>query len=682
MCGQGRKTLTLRDRAVAYADTLADLGYIWKRLDEDTSKYGKVALDLETTGLDPHTDRILLVQLCTDNDCYVIPARTPYGNTGFGNQKQWDESIAVIFKRISYLGYIAHNGKFEYQFVKTHYGIELQHIFDTMLAESVLGAGYFRPVDLGATIERRLGIKLDKATQKSFIDLDPDTFEATPEQIEYAVNDVMYMHALMQVQTARSVQKELQNVLQLEFDAMPVFADMELTGLYLNLNRHAEVLARYESDSRTYGELAVSLLDPHWQAFAAKVQAHNKEEYDKYVQHIAERRKSKANPDGDLVPGSDELKALYKERDKWKPKAISTIRLGSRMEVLSALLQLGIEMPNLKKETVKAFANRHDALTAFAKWRTAEKVVSTYGWSLRDRVHPKTHRVHTTYNQIVSTGRTSSRKPNHQNATPDIRATYEAEEGNMLVGADASNMELRIAAARYHDPAMIQAFEQGWDLHRMTAAAAWPELYSDWTQVPKDSAPKSHRSLGKTGNFLSIYGGTAEAAVYRGVFPDVATGVRVQTAIQKLYPKMWQGIWAEGPKALKRLYATTNMGRKRFFRPLGPEPDRRKDNDAWKLWRKRKRSIMRQAMNHGIQGTGADIMKLAGILIRQRLRKEGLGYVQAVVMVHDEWVYESKEADAQRVAEIVLDGMEQAAWHYVPNLVIPGEVHVSKQWEK
>jgi DNA polymerase I-like protein with 3'-5' exonuclease and polymerase domains len=340
--------------------------------------------------------------------------------------------------------------------------------------------------------------------------------------------------------------------------------------------------------------------------------------------------------------------------------------------VLAALKEAGIGLLDLTAQTVEENAHRNPVLGVYARWATANKIVSTYGDSLRARVNPGTGRIHGDFNQIVSTGRTSSREPNMQNMPKKIRACFKPAPSKRYVVADFAAMELSIAAGLSGDPVMIEAFNEGKDLHRMTAAAAWPGKFSDWTQVPKDS---DERALAKTANFASIYGSSARGLVTRGVIDDLATAEEVITGISTLYKTMWSWLRATGEQATRLYYAETALGRKRYFQRLGPKP---RDPELAEEWRRQRGGIKRQAQNHPVQGTGADIAKRAMVLIAEELADRG----DIVCMVHDEVVVECPTEHTEAVSELVLRSMEKAGAELVQGVPITADVHVVSCWEK
>jgi DNA polymerase-1 len=283
-----------------------------------------------------------------------------------------------------------------------------------------------------------------------------------------------------------------------------------------------------------------------------------------------------------------------------------------------------------------------------------------------------TGRIHGEYKQIVSTGRTACRWPNMQNIPNAVRACFKPREGHKLAVADLSNIELRVAAALSRDAVMLEAFREGKDLHAMTAAA-WPDLYGDWTAVPKDSA---ERAAAKTANFATIYGGSPASLYYRGIVDSLETAERVANGIAQTYPAMSQWMYQQGVRVLDLWYAETALGRRRFFNHLPPEPLDYDERQEW--WRKRN-GVIRAAKNMPVQGTAADIAKRAMVLMFQKLPPQA----RICAMVHDEIVVECPANLADEVAAIVKMCMEQAGTDMLGDIVTTStEVHVKDSWTK
>lgn len=660
-----------------YAESKEDLRLLFDALQASPD----VGFDLETTGLQSRTDSILLYQFATKTQAWVVNGRLA---------RQYPRAFGSVLEALAQRTAIGHNLRFEYAFIKEKHGVLLTNIFDTQLAEALLTAGRAdQQTNLGATMKRRLRLDVDKELQTSFIGLDPDTFEPTPEQVQYALADVVYMHRLRDVQRDRLITEGLSETFDLELRALPVFAEMEEAGLTLDLDCHASILDAVATEAAALAEQLTTVLGPVWTRQAT-------EDWTALNRLFLERQEAvekriyfkEKNPTGDVKRGTKEATALYAWRDEVKPKTkdVPEFSLTSREKVLFSLrTKLGWPaeyLPDLKKQTLLPI-QREPLIATYSAWVKANKVLTSFGQNLRDKVDATTGRVHPHYNQIVSTGRTSSSNPNGQQMPPAIRKCFVPAPGHRFVVADFSNMELRIAAGLAGDEAMMSAFRNGWDVHRMTAAAAWPDRYQSWQDVSKEGP---ERAAAKTVNFATIYGGTPYALYWRGLVDSEELAETVQAGFKAQFAATWEWVQANGALGLQQLSIRTAGGRKRYFRNPGPMPagdavvtnEDGEEEPARVAWNRARKRIRRQAMNHPVQGTGADIAKEAMYRIWTRLGDAG----RVVGMVHDEIIVEVREECADEVATLVAVSMEQAGAVYVPNLPIPGEVHIAERWEK
>jgi DNA polymerase I-like protein with 3'-5' exonuclease and polymerase domains len=282
-------------------------------------------------------------------------------------------------------------------------------------------------------------------------------------------------------------------------------------------------------------------------------------------------------------------------------------------------------------------------------------------------------RLHSEFaNTTVASGRLSSRDPNLMQVTMRFRDLFVPDEDCELVPGDMSQLELVVAAYMSRDPVMIEIIRQGWDMHRITAEA----IYSvPWRDVPKDS---SMRAVSKVANFLSNYGGQ-KRKLQEGiekdalskpelgiVVPDLAECSRILMAHKRKYVGYWA--WVERTKARTRAlgYAETAFGRPRFF------PDINSDNDEYRS------EAERAAVNHAIQGTAADLMKMAMVNIsRDKLMNEW-GYM--VLQVHDEIVSVVQKNYVAAYSERLKTHMELAQ-PFEPVVPLRAEVTHGMTWQ-
>lgn len=655
-----------------------------------------LAIDLETTGLNPLRDSILLISICTqDGRKWVV------GFSDFASCQQLRAAVAAPDKVC-----IAHNANFEYRFLLTHQ-CEVQRWWCTQVAEGLIQAGLREgttddgddKVPLSEVRQKYLGLPTDKTLQTSFVGENPATFVPTEAQVLYAAQDVEGLHEAMEAQLRRLEVEGMLRVARLEMAVLPALADMELNGFYLNLERHAEVLKGYVEEESTRRQAVESTLADlyysrvrRWNIDRAIVHAKMTEDINGILPGGRAKRESKQGP-GTPPEVMQRVQELRRVRDQYKPLPTDSFNLNSSQQVWEALAEAGVELykqdwdeaaadyitkKTTDKNVVKEAAAKPGAipeLAEYAAWAKAAKVVSTYGESLREKA-TSSGRIHTQYNQNVISGRTSSRGPNMQNMPPAIRACFEASPGHVLVVADAANQEGRLAAILSGDKNLLAAFREGKDWHKMTAALAYPEKFRSWEEVPKDSP---ERAGCKNANFSGIYGGTAKTLVSRGYVPDLQIGERLMQASYQFAPEVRATALRSADHAVVTGWVATISGRKRYFKP-NPRPEYgNKESKAYRRWAKRNGGIRRAAMNHPVQGSGADIMKLAMVLLRSEMPVMG---GRLVAMVHDELVYEVHEDYAEMASKLVAQKMEEAAACFTSVLPIPAEVHITKEWKK
>ena len=303
-------------------------------------------------------------------------------------------------------------------------------------------------------------------------------------------------------------------------------------------------------------------------------------------------------------------------------------------------------------------------LICIGEQRQLEKLRSTYVDALPMLVNPNTGRVHTSFNQVGAvTGRMSSSDPNLQNIPirtelgREIRRAFIAPPGWRLLSADYSQVELRVLAHVAGEPGLIAAFRANQDIHAATAA----QLF----HVPLDEVNRDQRGLAKTINFATIYGVSEFGLSSR-------TEMSRQEARHFLdqyfvtYPRIRDYIADTIRQATEQGYVSTLLGRKRFFPELQNS----------RLPYNQRQAIERAAINAPIQGTAADIMKLAMHHLHKRLAELGL-QARMLLQVHDELVLEMPETETAAVVALVREVMENA---YTLDVPLKADVEVGPNW--
>jgi DNA polymerase-1 len=322
------------------------------------------------------------------------------------------------------------------------------------------------------------------------------------------------------------------------------------------------------------------------------------------------------------------------------------------------------ELEKLMAMRSELSAAQQRLLAIIFEQRQLEKLRGTYVDALPTQVNPKTGRIHTNFNQAgSSTGRLSSSDPNLQNIPirtelgREIRRAFVAPPGWLLISADYSQVELRILAHVVQEKALLDAFQADQDIHAATAA----RLYG----VPIEAVDRAQRGLAKTINYATIYGVSAFGISARTDMDPKQAG-RFLDQYFVTYPKIKQYIADTIALASKEGYVQTLLGRKRFFPEL----------KEGRLPFNQRQAVERAAINAPIQGTAADIMKIAMLRLHQRL-KEGGYQARMLLQVHDELVVETPEAERNEVVALVCEVMESAYQLDVPLQV---DIEIGPNW--
>jgi DNA polymerase-1 len=311
--------------------------------------------------------------------------------------------------------------------------------------------------------------------------------------------------------------------------------------------------------------------------------------------------------------------------------------------------------PNAKKtktgqygtneEILQRLAHKHPIVDKVLEYRGLSKLLSTYVESLPALINKKTGRIHTSFNQAVaSTGRLSSNNPNLQNIPVrdekgrEIRKAFIPADGYTFFSADYSQIELRLMAHLSNDAAMIADFESGTDIHAATASKIFG--------VPLEEVTKEMRSRAKTANFGIIYGISAF-----GLSERLTIGRKEAKELIDGYFASYPGVKIYMDECIKsareRGFVTTIFDRRRYL------PDIQSRNQVVRG------NAERNAINAPIQGSAADIIKVAMIRIHNRLKEE-LPSARMVLQVHDELMFEVKPDELESLKSIVIPEMEGA----------------------
>jgi len=452
-----------------------------------------LGVDTETTGVDPYLSRVLLLQVGDENHQYVFDV--------FQLQR-----LDIDFKEIKQLlenpllTKIGHNLLFDYKMLKVNLNIELEHIFDTMIAEYLLTKGAKLQGFGLADVLDKYGIEknLSKEERKTFLTHLPGT-DFTVEQIKYAGKDVENLIPLARQLHKLLIRDGMEELMELENNTVLVTADMELAGICLD--------------------------KAEWEELALQAAIKRNEAKDKLLEYLPED----FDPINLLPPKQKEK--IQKKQDKQESlaldiKATIEINFSSPIQVAGFLTAItGKEPPDTNEKTLYKIYTKSDGslepvVKALLDYREADKLATTYGMNFYDEnIHPITGRIHSNFIQLgADSGRFASRNPNMQNLPAvtvklkddqgnvikdkngkDIeyapyRTAFKAPPGYKMICADLSQFELRVLAELSGEQSWIDVMnDPNGDLHRYVASM----LYD----IPEDQITKPLRTIGKSLNF-------------------------------------------------------------------------------------------------------------------------------------------------------------------------------------
>ena len=310
------------------------------------------------------------------------------------------------------------------------------------------------------------------------------------------------------------------------------------------------------------------------------------------------------------------------------------------------------------EDILSYLAKDHPIVAKILEWRSLQKLENTYVSALPSDLNPQTQRIHTVYNQAVAaTGRLSSNNPNLQNIpirTPRGQAVRKAfiprDDQHILMAADYSQIELRIIAALSKDPAMVKAFQNNEDIHAATAARVF--------DVPLEEVTREQRSNAKTVNFGIVYGVSAFGLSQQTNLNRTESKELIDTYYAS-YPQLKQYIADQVNFARENGYVATVLGRRRYLKDINSQ------NAVVRS------AAERNAVNAPIQGSAADIIKLAMIQIHRKIKEENW-QSKMLLQVHDELVFDVLKSEKEAFEKMVKTEMEKAFDIGLPLLVDVG----------
>ena len=338
------------------------------------------------------------------------------------------------------------------------------------------------------------------------------------------------------------------------------------------------------------------------------------------------------------------------------PKQVGDILFG-KMQLVDKPKKTRTGQYVTSEEVLLQLRDKAPIVDDILNYRGLKKLLGTYVEALPLLINKRTGHIHTSFNQAVTaTGRLSSSDPNLQNIPvrdddgKEIRKCFVPEPGCLFFSADYSQIELRIMAHLSGDENMIEAFREGLDIHRATAAKIWKE--------PLDEVTDAQRKKAKQANFGIIYGITAFGLAQRMGIPNGEARQLIQDYFAT-FPKVHAFMESAIATAREKKYAETMFGRRRYL------PDIDSKNGTVRGFAER------NAINAPIQGSEADIIKIAMIRIWRRFKKEGIRS-KMILQVHDELNFSVYPEEKEKVEDIVLTEMQNACQLSVPLIADAG----------
>ena len=605
------------DQATTTKDTVADSDHLYQYIDSRKAQYILVQNLLQQQAVSFDTEITSLnemeAELIGMSFCYR--KGLAYFVPLSENREEVLETLEIFrpfFEKKDILK-ISHNLKVDYKILKL-YGIEVEGVlFDTMIAHYLLNPDGRHVMEYLS--EMYLGYKpvaLESLIGKKGKNQGSFRTVSVEEQTQYAAEDADIAWRLYEV---FGPQLKIENLEDLFFKVeMPLM----------------KVLAKMELEGIA--------LDKKWLEQESKDLENDLRNLEKTIFEMSGEEFNMNSP--------KQLGEVLFEKMQLDPKAkkTKTGQYGTSEDILQKL------------------SSKHEIIKHILEYRTYQKLKSTYVDALPLQIDKDDHRVHTNFSQTTAaTGRLASVNPNLQNIPirtlrgQQIRGAFVANPGNKIIAADYSQIELRLIAAISEEENMIKAFQEGEDIHASTAS----KLFN----IPLEEVTKTQRSQAKTVNFGILYG--------QGAF-----GLAEQTGLTRTeakemianyfetYPQLKKYMAGQVQKAQEMGYVETILNRKRHLKDI---------NSANFVV---KAHAERNAVNAPIQGSAADVIKLAMIKIDEQLTEQNLK-TKMLLQVHDELVFEAPESEVEEASALIKKEMEAAYETTVPLLV---EVGVGDNW--
>ncbi|QDP66120.1 MAG: putative DNA polymerase [Prokaryotic dsDNA virus sp.] len=642
---------------------------------EMLSSWDSIAFDSETEGFDPYTKGLISVQFGNADTQFVVDCKT----VDVRLYKSLLETREILMQ----------NAKFDLAFLY-HKKIVPTKIYDTMLVERILTTGDDRARRALDFLTYKYCKKEMDKTVRGVIHKEG----LSTRVIKYAADDVKYLHEIKRKQMVEIEKHDLVKTVSLDNYYVSVLAYIEYCGVFLDTEKWSKKCDEDKANMKSVKDLL----------------------------------------DGYILENSDTYPEFINQQLTLFEEGVScNINWNSEKQVIPLMKRLGVntqvkdKVSGLMKDSVdkKVLTSQKEKfklVKIYLKYKEYQKEVSTYGYNFLDYINPVSGRIHTNYTQIMSTGRLSSgqkgnkkkniaQKPNMQNIPSDDRTrncfTAQNTNTNTLIVSDYSGQEQIVLANKSKDVDLLDFYEKGMgDMHSFVASKIFLEL-NDVSLADIKKLHKDKRQIAKGAGFAINYGGTG-ITIAQNLSLPLNKGEEVYEAYFKAFPGLSLYFRKEKQKVLNLGYIEFNEVSKRkcfiwFYEDFKRLEKTVQEKGFWAKYKQeklgntdlfnnelkplvreyfmKKGDMERMSLNYPIQGSSADITKLAGIYAFRELKKRGLLFkVLMPNVVHDELHLECDKSIANEMAELLKNCMEKAGDRFCKTIKLKAEPCITKVW--
>jgi DNA polymerase I-like protein with 3'-5' exonuclease and polymerase domains len=584
-----------------------------------------LGVDTETEGFNFLTKKLIMFQIGDEEQQFVIDTRT----TSIEQLRPVLESESIIK--------ILHNAKFDYKFIKKWGNIDLNNIYDTFLAEKILHCGKENyGFGLSRLTERYLSVKLNKEERNQFVQLEGRPFNYN--QIRYGAYDVKYLVQIYNEQQPEIDKLDLNHVVKLENKVVKILSEIEYEGIGLDIEKWKLIWeTNHDKTFKKQKELDIELLKD-------------------------KRFKKYESVQFDMFTPESELRT-------------TSINWDSPTQVLSVLSQLIPTLEDVNGKNLYKHKYKFPLIKEYIEYKELSKLTNAYGVKFLKYIHID-QKIHTNFTQVLDTGRMSSSDPNMQQIPADniYRNCFIAPKDYVFVSGDYKSQELNVIAFGSKDPVWLDALETGQDLHGVCADLVFED---EWRNADADKKKKL-RTMIKSINFGLAYGmGPNKLADTLSI--DIQEAKDLINKYFKEFPNIKNFLDSLGDFGKRNGYIRTYapFKRIRWFDTWTPKMY----NDQSKF--AELGSIERASKNTPIQGSSADITKLALIYIYRAIKSTPkFKDVKIVMTVHDQIDTIAHKDISEEWGKVLTELMEKAGNIVITNNLLKVDTTISTVWEK